>query len=189
MVESRLPDKLSEALLEADDLVITDSNVDEIEKFKSFFNNKFKIKKPGHVMTHLPKNVVLNHKESDVDKFLSNISIYKKLIGKLIYLTHTRHDISYFVHYLSQHMHAYLKSHFDVAMRVLKYLKLAPGLGVNFSKRKSYCLITAFSNSDCAKCPITRRSVSGYCVYINGNLVSWKSKRQATLSRSSVEAE
>ncbi|GKG12428.1 hypothetical protein Tco_0346665, partial [Tanacetum coccineum] len=86
-------------------------------------------------------------------------------------------------------MHAPLKSHFDIAMRVLKYLKLAPGLGVNFSKRKSDYLVTAFFNSDWAKCLVTRRSVLGFCVYINGNLVSWKSKRQATLSKSFTEAE
>ncbi|GJX05979.1 hypothetical protein Tco_0193911 [Tanacetum coccineum] len=66
-------------------------------------------------------------------------------------------------------MHASLKSHFDIALRVLKYLKLAPGLGVNFSKRKSECLITAFSDSDWAKCLVTRR--------------------HATLSKSSAEAE
>ncbi|GJS81249.1 ribonuclease H-like domain-containing protein [Tanacetum coccineum] len=46
-------------------------------------------------------------------------------------------------------------------------------------------MIVAFSDSDWAKCPVTRKSVSGYCVLINDNLVSWKSKRQATLSKSS----
>ncbi|GKC40505.1 ribonuclease H-like domain-containing protein, partial [Tanacetum coccineum] len=153
--------------------VITGSNVDEIENFKKFLNNKFKIK----------------DLESEVDKFLSNITNYQKLVGKLIYLTHTRPDISYSVHCLSRHMHAPLKSHFDIAMRVLKYLKLAPGLGVNFSKRKSDYLVTAFFNSDWAKCLVTRRSVLGFCVYINGNIVSWKSKRQATLSKSFTEAE
>ncbi|GJZ21392.1 ALP1-like protein [Tanacetum coccineum] len=86
-------------------------------------------------------------------------------------------------------MRAPLKSHFDIALKVLKYLKLAPRLGVEFSKRKSDCVITAFSDSDWVKCPVTRRSISGYCVFINGNLVSWKSKRHATLSKSSAEAE
>nr|GEX27938.1 ribonuclease H-like domain-containing protein [Tanacetum cinerariifolium] len=100
-----------------------------------------------------------------------------------------RPDISYFVHCLSQHMHAPLRSHFDIALRVLKYLKLALGLGVNFSKRKGDCLVTAFSDFDWAKCHVTRKSVSGYCVLINDNQVSWKSKRQATLFNSSAEAE
>ncbi|GJR92334.1 ribonuclease H-like domain-containing protein [Tanacetum coccineum] len=86
------------------------------------------------VMTPLPENYVLSHKESDGDKYLRNITSYQKLIGKLIYLTMTRPDISYVVQSLSQHMHAPLQSHFDISLRVLRYLKLAPGSGVGFSK-------------------------------------------------------
>nr|GEY34602.1 ribonuclease H-like domain-containing protein [Tanacetum cinerariifolium] len=110
-------------------------------------------------------------------------------VGKLIYLTLTMPDMSYDVHYLSQHMHAPLKSHFDIALRLLKYLKLAPSFGVHFVKRHSGFYIKAFFDSDWAKCPITRRFVSGYCVFVNGCLVSWKSKKQVTLSKSSVEAK
>nr|GEZ12874.1 ribonuclease H-like domain-containing protein [Tanacetum cinerariifolium] len=144
---------------------------------------------PGPIMTPLPENLVLNHKETETDKYLINVTNYQKLVGKLIYLIHTRPDISYYVHCLSQHMHAPLKSHFDIGLRVLKYLKLAPGLGVEFVKREGGCIISAYSDSNWAKCPITRRSISGYCVFINGNLVSWKSKRQATLLKSSSKAE
>ncbi|GJT59694.1 hypothetical protein Tco_1003227 [Tanacetum coccineum] len=86
-------------------------------------------------------------------------------------------------------MHALLKSHFDLALRVIKYLKLAPGLGVEFEKRKGMFDVVVYSDSDLAKCSVTRRSDSGYCVFVNGNLVSWKSKKQATLSKSSAEAE
>ncbi|GKB35226.1 ribonuclease H-like domain-containing protein [Tanacetum coccineum] len=126
------------------------SDVNEIEVFK----------RP--VMTPFLENIVLSHKESDTDKFLLNTTNYQKLVRKLIYLTHTRPDISYSVHCLSQHMHAPLKSHFDIAMRVLKYLKLAPKVGVDFSKRKSDCLITAFFDSDWGKFLVNRISVSGY---------------------------
>nr|GEV75340.1 hypothetical protein [Tanacetum cinerariifolium] len=87
------------------------------------------------------------------------------------------------------HMHAPFKSHFDIALRLLKYLKLAPGNGIQFLKRQNGFNNTSFSDSDWAKCPITGRSISVYCVFVNGYLISWKSKNQATLSKSSVEAE
>ncbi|GJS71465.1 ribonuclease H-like domain-containing protein [Tanacetum coccineum] len=60
----------------------------------------------------------------------------------------------------NQHMHAPLKSHFDIALRVLKCLKLTPGLGVEFVKRKSDCVVYAYSDSDWAKCLVTRSMAS-----------------------------
>ncbi|GKA34661.1 ribonuclease H-like domain-containing protein [Tanacetum coccineum] len=79
-------------------------------------------------------NIVLNYFMSLVywpesDKFLVNITNYQRFVGKLIYLTLTRPDISYVVHCLSQHMRSPLKSHFSIALRLLKYLKLAPRSG------------------------------------------------------------
>ena len=86
-------------------------------------------------------------------------------------------------------MHAPLKSHYGIALRVLRYIKLAPGSGISFKKNSGNFDVVAYSDADWAKCPVTRRSVSGYCVFVNGNIVSWKSKKQNTLSRSSAEAE
>ncbi|GJV08190.1 ribonuclease H-like domain-containing protein [Tanacetum coccineum] len=104
--------------------------------------------------TPLQQNVVLNHEEYDNDKFfLPNI----KIVGKLIYLSITRPDISYTVHCLSQHMHAPFQSHFTVAVRVLRYLKNALGTGVQFYKGKGLNL-HAFSDADWAKCPKTGKS-------------------------------
>nr|GEZ59417.1 ribonuclease H-like domain-containing protein [Tanacetum cinerariifolium] len=85
-------------------------------------------------------------------------------------------------HHLADHI-------FDIALRLLKYLKLALGFGVQFVKRHSGFDIKAFSDSDWAKCPVTRRSVAGYCVFVNGCLVSWKSKKQVTLSKYSAKAK
>ncbi|GJX71810.1 ribonuclease H-like domain-containing protein [Tanacetum coccineum] len=141
------------------------------------------------IVTPLPENIVLSHKETDDDKFLRNITSYQKLLGKLIYLCMTRPDVSYVVHCLSQHMHAPLQSHFDLGLRLLKYLKLAPGSGINFTKSNTKFNVIAYSDFDWAKCPVTRRLVSGYYVFVNGILVSWKSKKHATLSKSSTEAE
>ncbi|GKD03064.1 ribonuclease H-like domain-containing protein [Tanacetum coccineum] len=107
--------------------------------------------------TPLQQNIMLSYEESKSNKFLSNMIEYQKVVGKLIYLSITRPDISYVVHCSSQHMHASLQSHFTAALRVLRYLKNAPGTGVQFYKGNSLSL-HAFSNADWAKCPKTRKS-------------------------------
>nr|GEW17066.1 ribonuclease H-like domain-containing protein [Tanacetum cinerariifolium] len=140
------------------------------------------------VTTPLPENCVLAMDENESNKFLKNIFKYQKLLGKLIYLTHTRPDISYVVQCLSQHMHALLQSHLKVALRVIRYLKNSPGTGIQIYKDKNLKL-SCFTDSDWAKCLRTKKSVSGYYVFFRKFLVSWKSKKQTTISRSSAEAE
>nr|GEW01690.1 ribonuclease H-like domain-containing protein [Tanacetum cinerariifolium] len=95
----------------------------------------------------LPENIILAHKESEDDKFLKNITSYQRLVGKLIYLTLTRPDISYSVHCLSQYMQAPLLSHMDLGLRVKRYLKGAPGSGVNYEKYEHMSL-KVYANSD-----------------------------------------
>nr|GEV39666.1 ribonuclease H-like domain-containing protein [Tanacetum cinerariifolium] len=118
-----------------------------------------------------PENIILAHKEKEGDKFLKNITNYQRLIGKLIYMTLTRPNISYSVHCLSQHMHAPLQSHMHLGLRVLMYLKGALQSHIDFDKFKHMSL-KVYVDSDWDKCPVTRRSVSGYCVVYNGCLVS-----------------
>ncbi|KAJ0837837.1 putative RNA-directed DNA polymerase [Helianthus annuus] len=130
---------------------------------------------------------VMNFCKKD-ESVLSNITNFQKLIGKLIYLSHTRPDISYVVQFLSQFMHKPTNSHLQIALRLLRYLKGAPGKGILLSKGTSFN-ISAYADSDWGKCLDSRRSVTGFCVYLGNSLVSWKSKKQGTVSRSSVEAE
>jgi len=80
------------------------------------------------------------------------------------------------------------KSHWEAALRVVRYLKHSPGLGV-FMKRGSALQLSAYCDSDWAACPNTRRSVTGFVVQLGGSLISWKSKKQHTVSRSSAESE
>ncbi|KAJ0555649.1 putative RNA-directed DNA polymerase [Helianthus annuus] len=134
---------------------------------------------PNYVVT------ALCEKESEN---LINVSGYQRLVGKLIYLSHTRPDIAYSVHVLSQFMHKPTKAHFLLAMRVLRYLKGSPGKGILLKKSSDFEL-AAYADSDWAKCLVSRKSVTGYCVYLGESLITWKSKKQSTISRSTAEAE
>ncbi|KAK3019009.1 hypothetical protein RJ639_003617 [Escallonia herrerae] len=119
---------------------------------------------------------------------LSDPTKYRRLIGRLIYLSVTRPDIVYSVQTLSQFMHEPRKPHWNAAIRILKYIKGNPGQGLLFPYTNNLAL-KAFCDSDWGGCRTTRRSVTGYCIFLGNSIVSWKSKKQANVSRSSAEAE
>ncbi|PRQ56213.1 putative RNA-directed DNA polymerase [Rosa chinensis] len=114
---------------------------------------------------------------------------YQRLVGRLIYLAHTRPDVAYAVSVVSQFMHNPSESHMDAVMRILKYLKSAPGRGVLFSKHSNILEVCGFTDADWAGNITDRRSTSGYFTFVGGNLVTWKSKKQKVVARSSAEAE
>ncbi|KAJ1685788.1 hypothetical protein LUZ63_017178 [Rhynchospora breviuscula] len=113
---------------------------------------------------------------------------YRRLIGRLIYLTITRPDLCYSVHILAQFMHAPLDVHYDAAIRVMHYLKGNPGQGI-LLRADSDLTLYGYCDSDWATCPLTRRSLTGYFVMLGTSPISWKTKKQHTVSRSSAEAE
>ncbi|XP_015169405.1 uncharacterized mitochondrial protein AtMg00810-like [Solanum tuberosum] len=100
----------------------------------------------------------------------------------------TRIDIAYVVQVLSQFMHSPKQSHMEVALRVVKYIKNTPGLGLLMPSNSSGKL-EAYCDSGWGGCLQTRRSVTGYLVKFGNAVVSWKSKKQETIARSSAEAE
>ncbi|GAU27524.1 hypothetical protein TSUD_147180 [Trifolium subterraneum] len=106
----------------------------------------------------------------------SDPSRYRRLVGRLIYLTITRPEITYSVHILSQFMQEPLQAHWEAAMRVLRYLKSSPGQGIILPKENNLELV-GFCDSDWAACPLTRRSISGYLMKLGEAPVSWKTKK------------
>ncbi|XP_070012283.1 uncharacterized mitochondrial protein AtMg00810-like [Nicotiana sylvestris] len=199
-------------LVYVDDLLISGSNSSLIQEAKQTLHSNFKMKDLGELRYYLGIKVIIsnksillnqrkytlqliseiglsacnpvstpmeqNHKLTtfEYDKHVGNVNdaelqeagSYQKLIGKLFYLTITRPDISFAVQVLSQFMQHPKESHMEVALRIVKYVKGSP---------------------DWVACRNTRRSATGYVVKLDDFLLSWKSKKQQTVSRSSVEAE
>jgi hypothetical protein len=115
-------------------------------------------------------------------------STYRSMAGALQYLTISRPDLAYAVQQVCLHMHAPRDTHSALIKRILRYVQGTSTFGLHlhgFSTPE----ITAYTDADWAGCPDTRRSTSGYCVFLGDSLVSWSSKRQPTVSRSSAEAE
>ena len=113
---------------------------------------------------------------------------YKSLVGALQYLTITRPDISFAVNKVCQFLHAPTTNHWTAAKRIVRYVKATVNVGISFNKSSS-TLVSAFSDSDWAGDIDDRRSTGGFAIFFGPNLISWCAKKQATVSRSSTEAE
>uniref|UniRef100_A0A2N9GXG4 Integrase catalytic domain-containing protein n=1 Tax=Fagus sylvatica TaxID=28930 RepID=A0A2N9GXG4_FAGSY len=119
---------------------------------------------------------------------LPDATLYRQLVGSLVYLTVTRPDISYAVHIVSQFMAAPRSLHYAAVLRILRYLKGTLFHGLHFSSQSSLTL-QAYSDADWAGDPTDRRSTTGYCFLLGDSLISWHSKKQSVVARSSTEAE
>lgn len=118
---------------------------------------------------------------------LSDPSWYRTIVGSLQHLTLTKPEISFAVNVACQHMHDPRESHFVAVKRILRYIKGSMHQGHVFSP--SPLLLTAYSDADWAGSHMDRRSTTGFCLFLGSNLISWCSKKQHTVARSSIEAE
>jgi hypothetical protein len=109
-----------------------------------------------------------NHKLCAESSDHVNKKRYQKLVGRLIYLCHTRPDITYAVSVVSRYMHDPRSEHLDVVYHILRYLKSSPRKGIIF-KSHEHLKVESFCDTDCASCLDDRRSTSGYCIFVGGN--------------------
>ena len=128
------------------------------------------------------------HKFPADSPLLSEPNQYRRLIGRLLYVTMTRTDVIFVLQQLSQHVAATREAHWDAALCLLRYLKLAPATGLFISSSIDLRL-TTYCNADWASCSETCRYLTGYCILLGHTLISWKTKKQATVSRFLAEAK
>jgi len=125
----------------------------------------------------------------DPDGQLVDATEYRRVIGCLRYLLHTRPDLSFAVGVASRFMEKPTVMHYKAVKQILRYLKGTIHFGLVYSRGGAEEVITGFTDSDLAGDMDDRKSTSGMAFYINGSLVSWCSQKQKTVALSSCEAE
>jgi hypothetical protein len=133
----------------------------------------------------LPEGLILvsDMKTLDIDP-----TYYCQLVGKLIFLTITRPDLSYAVSRISSYMSQPQQAHLDAAKHILRYIKHTLDYGILY-KANLPLILSGYADADWGSCPETRRSMGAYIFTLANGPISWQSKRQHTISRSSTESE
>lgn len=122
---------------------------------------------------------------ADEDSLLSDPSHYRSIVEAFQYLTFTRLDLAHSVNRVCQYMTQPTDAHYYLVKRILRYVQGTINHVLHYTKSSDF-QITAYSDSDWATDINTRISISGFVVYLGSNPISWQSKKQSTISRSST---
>jgi hypothetical protein len=117
-----------------------------------------------------------------------DITLYRQLVGILLYLTHSRPDLSYAVGTVSRFMQEPHELHWKFAKCILRYIQGTITFGIHYAADSTLDLI-GFTDSDCAGDSIDRNSTSGYSLSLGFGPICWSSKKQAAIALSSAKAE
>nr|GEX67449.1 hypothetical protein [Tanacetum cinerariifolium] len=175
-------DLFTVALVYVDDILIIGSSNKDITEIKLALDNKFTIKDLGLARYFwdaglttakptpfpLPQNMKLS---LDKGAPISDPESYRRLVGRLLYLSMTRPDISYVVQHLSQFVSSPKEPHLQAATHLLRYLKGSINKGLYYPVQ-SNLRVTGFLDADWASCLITKKSLTGYCIFLGHSLVS-----------------
>nr|CAN70109.1 hypothetical protein VITISV_001696 [Vitis vinifera] len=195
--------KIMALIVYVDDMVVTGNDPEERKTLQNYLSREFEMKDLGPlkyflgieeigmsgcqpVNTPIEEGLKLCVKSNQVS---TDKGRYQRLVRRLMYLAHTRPDFSYALSVVSQYMHNPGEQHMNAVMRILRYLKNAPGKGILFAKNVDHQSIEVYTDADWAGAVDDRRSTSGYFTFVGGNLVTWKSKKQNVVTRSSAKAE
>jgi hypothetical protein len=162
-------------------------NVMTLDQSDSIINvaKKFNVENCRPIYTPIESNLSL---EVNLDPNFNTKLPYKQLLGSLMYIAlGTRPDIMFSISYFGMFQQNPKKEHFQHLLRVLMYLVTTKDLCLNYCKND--VILEAFADADWANSVVDRKSVSGYCLRVFGNIVSWTSKKQSLVALSTTEAE
>ncbi|RDX81341.1 Copia protein, partial [Mucuna pruriens] len=164
----------------------------ELGKLKYFFGIEYVLDllketgKMGCKTSGVP--IEQNHMIRCEESPIKEKSQYQRLVGKLVYLSHTRPDIVYAISVVSQFMHDPRERHLQAVERILQHLKVSLGKGLLFRKEGTSSM-EIYTDADYAGPVVDRRYTSRYCMFLGGMLVTWRSKEKNVVARSSAEVE
>uniref|UniRef100_A0A251T6N3 Putative zinc finger, CCHC-type n=1 Tax=Helianthus annuus TaxID=4232 RepID=A0A251T6N3_HELAN len=155
------------------------------KKYMRNLLEKYRMNQCNTVSTPMEYGIKLS--KDDPEEFKDE-SMYRSLVGSLMYLTNTRPDIMFAVSKVSRFMESPKRSHWEAAKRILKYVKGTLDQGITYSKGGKQKLV-GFSDSDYAGNVDDSKSTSGYIFHLGSGPISWQSKKQKVVALSSTEAE
>ena len=115
-------------------------------------------------------------------------TLYRSMIGSLLYLTVSRPDIAFSVGVCARFQVAPKESHLTAVKRIIRYVNGTSDYGIWYSRDSNDCLV-GYSDADWARCVDDRKNTSSGCFYLGNNLVSWMRKKQNSVFLSMAEAE
>jgi len=139
------------------------------------------------VSTPMVANLKKLH-DSGSGEDLVDSTMYRQLVGSLMYLTHTRPDMQFAVSALSQFMAEPRERHWVAGKHILRYLRGTIAYGLKYTSIGGV-MLHGYADSDWAGSPVDRKSTSGYCFSLGSAMISWSSRKQGTIAQSTAEAE
>ncbi|GKC87766.1 hypothetical protein Tco_1148415 [Tanacetum coccineum] len=129
-----------------------------------------------------------NKLRHDLNGKAVNETQYRAMIGSLMYLTASLHDIQFSTCLYARYQANPKESYLINVKRVFRYLKGTPSLGLWYTKCSGFDL-KGYLNFDYARCNMDRNITSGACQLLGGKLVCWSAKKQQSVAMSSAKAE
>ena len=155
------------------------------EKYTKDLLKRFNMDECKPIKTPMPSN---GHLDLDEGGKTVDQTLYRSMIGSLLYLTASRPDIMFSVCMCARFQASPKETHLIAVKRILRYLKHTPSIGLWYPKGAIFELI-GYSDSDYAGCKVDRKSTFGGCHLLGRSLVSWSSKKQNSVALSTAEAE